>query len=178
MVSGGGLPYLHCQCALTMGGVLLHFHSLLSISTFLVFAAVVSLLISGVLVSPTLPSVGLGFLRWTVTLHLLPTFVDGRGGPGVLGFLRYCSSQFLSGSFSLASPFVPGGWGGGGGGDFVTCSCLIFSLYIILCNSFCFLPSILYRIAAAWLLHERASAGWEPMVSAVWSSHPLQTQFI
>ena len=109
---------------LAMGEGLLYFCSLLSVSTFLVFAAVVSLWFSGVLVSPTLPSVGLGFLQWTVSLHLSPllTFGDGRGGPGVLGFRGSCSSQFPSGSFSLASPFVPEG-------DFVTCFCLFF-LYI------------------------------------------------
>ena len=106
---------------LAMGEGLLYFCSLLSVSTFLVFAAVVSLWISGVLVSPTLPSVGLGFLQWTVSLHLSPllTFGDGRGGLGVLGFRGSCSSQFPSGSFSLASPFVPEG-------DFVTCFCLFF----------------------------------------------------
>ena len=112
---------------LAKGGVLLHFRSLLSVSTFLVFAAVVSLRISGVLVSPTLPSVGLGFFRWTLSLHLSPllTFVVGRGGPGVLGFHRSCSSQFPSGSISLVNPFVPEG-------NFVTCFCLLFCIYYFL----------------------------------------------
>ena len=51
-----------------------------------------------------------------------------------------------------------------------------FPFYIIL--YLCFFPSFLYRIAAAWLLHMRASAGWELTLRAVWSSHPLKTQFI
>ena len=95
----------------------------------LVFAAtstaVVSLRISGVLVSSTLPSIGVGFLRWTVTFHLSPllAFADGRGGPGVLGFLRSCSSQFPSSSFHLASPLVLEG-------DFVTYFCLIY-IYVL-----------------------------------------------
>ena len=76
---------------LAMVGGLLHFRSRLSVSTFLVFAAVISLRISGVLVSPTLPSVGLGFLRWTVSLHFSPllTFADGRGGPGFPQVLQF-----------------------------------------------------------------------------------------
>ena len=80
---------------------------------------------SRVLVSPTLPSVGLGFPRWTVSLHLSPllNFVDGRGGPGVLGFRRSCSSQLPSGSVSHVSPFVPEG-------KFVACFCLFF-LFIL-----------------------------------------------
>ena len=143
VVSGGGLPYLHCQCAFGDGRGL-HFRSLLSVSTFLVFAAVVSLRISGVLVSPTLPSVHLGFLWWMVSLHLSSLLRVGAE------FRRSCSSQFPSGSFSIVSPFVPEG-------NFVTCFLFIFSLYI----------SYLYRIAAAWLLHVRASAGWEPTVPAV-----------
>ena len=60
---------------LVMGRGLFHFRSL-SVSTFMVFAAistaVVSLRISGVLVSPTLTFVGLEFLRWTVNLQPLP----------------------------------------------------------------------------------------------------------
>ena len=60
-------------------------------------------------------------------------------------------SQFPSSSFSLASPFVPVG-------DFVTfVSFFSFLYYFYTCLSF--LPSFLYRIAAAWLLHTRASAG-------------------
>ena len=108
----------------------------------------------GVLVSPALPSVGLGFLRWTVSLHLSPllAFADERGGPGVLAFHRSCCSQFPSSSFRLAGPFVPEG-------NFVTWFLFIFSLYLILCNGFCCLPSFLYRIAAAWLLHVWISAG-------------------
>ena len=110
---------------LAMEGGLLHFHSLLSVSSFLMFAAVVSLQISGVLVSPTLPSIGLGFLRWTVSLHLSLrlTFADGKGGFVVLGFCKSCSSQFPSGSFRLVSPFVPEG-------NLVTCF-LFFSLYLL-----------------------------------------------
>ena len=49
----------------------------------------------------------------------------------------------------------------------MTCFLFIFSLYIILYNGFCFLPSFLYRIAAVWLLHVTAYAGWEPTVPAV-----------
>ena len=96
VVSWGGLPCLHCQYDFGNGRGLLHFCSLLSVSTHSVFAAtstaVVSLRVSGVLVSPTLPSVGLGFLRWPVTLHLSPllAFADGRswcpGYPQVLQF--------------------------------------------------------------------------------------------
>ena len=85
-----------------------------------------------------------------------------------LGFCTSYGSQFPSGSFSLANPFVPVG-------DFVT-FVSFFPFYIIL--YLCFFPSFLYRIAAAWLLHMRASAGWELTVRVVWSSHPLKTQFI
>ena len=46
--------------------------------------------------------------------------------------------------------------------------CLFFFFFfLILCSCFCFLHSFLYRIAAAWLLHVRTSAGWELMVPAV-----------
>ena len=81
VVSVGGFPGLNCQCAFGVGWGLLHFSSLLSDFTFVVFAAVstavVSLRVSEVLVSPTLTSVNLEFLRWAVTLHLVlaPRFI-------------------------------------------------------------------------------------------------------
>ena len=66
VVCGGGLPGLNCQCAFGVGWGLLRFSSLLLNSLFVVFAAastaVVSLRVSEVLVSPTLTSIGLGFL--------------------------------------------------------------------------------------------------------------------
>ena len=126
---------------LVMGGDLLHFCSLLSISTFLVFAAVVSLRISG-------PRFAHPALRWPRISPVdgvplpLPTFVDGSRGPSVLGFCKSCSSQFPSGSFSLVCPFVPEG-------NFVT-FLFIFSLYIILYNGFCFLLSFLYIMVSVF----------------------------
>ena len=63
-----------------------------------------------------------------------------------LGFRMSYGFQFPSGSFSLASPCVLMG-------DFVTfvSFCIILKLM--------FSSSFLYRIAAVWLLHMRASAG-------------------
>ena len=111
-----------------MGRGLLHFRSLLSVSTFVVFAAptaVVSLWISGVLIShPDLRQPGISLVDGKPpTSPLSSLTADGRGGPGVLSFRKSCGSQFPSSSFSLASPFVLEG-------DFVTCFCLIF-LYIL-----------------------------------------------
>ena len=66
-----------------------------------------------------------------------------------LDFRTSYGSQFPSGSFSLANPFVPVG-------DFVT-FVSFFHFYIIFI--LVFLPSFLCRIAAACMLHMRASAG-------------------
>ena len=91
-----------------MGVDLLHFPSFLSVSTFLVFAVVVFLRLSLVLVSLTLPSVGLGFLRWTESLPLscLCGWEQWSWRPG---FPQVWRSLFPSSSFRLVTPFVPGG---------------------------------------------------------------------
>ena len=75
--------------------------SLLSDSTFVVFAAastaVVSLWVSGVLVSRTLTSVGLGFRRWAMILHLVLA----------LQFIVRCNiilPKLLSGPFQIQCP--------------------------------------------------------------------------
>ena len=81
VVSSGGLPCLHCQCASSDGEGFLHFRSLLSNSPFVVFtatsAAVTSLRFSGGSRFTHPNSIGLGFFWWAVTLHvvLAPQFI-------------------------------------------------------------------------------------------------------
>ena len=138
---------------LAIGVGLLHFRSLLSVSTFLVFTAVVFLRISLVLVSLALPSVGLGFLRWTVSLHLSPLLTLRMGAVVLVSWVS--AGPAVSVPFRLFSScqsFCSGG-------NFVTCFLLSFYFYIISYNGFYFLPSFLYRIAAAWLLHVRTTTG-------------------
>ena len=110
VVSGGGLPYLHCWWAFDDGSRSPPLSFLLSVSTFLIFAAVVFLRISWVLISFTLSSVGLGFLRWTIPPSLpSPTFADGSGGLGVLGFRGSGSLSSHPALFVLSAFLFPGG---------------------------------------------------------------------
>ena len=91
-----------------------------------------------------------------------------------LGFRTSYGSQFPSCSFSLvpSSPFVPVG-----DFDLFLFFFFFFFFLFILFYTYVFFPPFLYRIAAAWLLRMRASAGRELTVRTVWS-RPLQTQFI
>ena len=121
---------------------LLHFPSFLSVSTFLVFAVVVFLRLSLVLVSLTLPSVGLGFLRWTESLPLscLCGWEQWSWRPG---FPQVWRSLFPSSSFRLVTPFVPGGGGGGNFGTF-----FLFIFYIMVSVFFPhFCTGLLLRVA-------------------------------
>ena len=110
VVSGAAFLTFSAGGLLAMGVGLLHFRSLLSVSTFLVFAAVVFLQISRVLVSLTLPSVGLGFLRWTVSLHLSPLLTLLMG---VVVLVSWVSAGLAVSApfrlFSSCQPFCSGG---------------------------------------------------------------------
>ena len=150
-LQAGGLPCLPCPCAFGDGDgfppllfftVRFHVRGAHSQPPQLWFLSR-----SGVLVSPTLNSVGLGFLRWAVNLQVVlaprlivqwnsilqeslsgPSQIQcvvGRGGPGVLGFHTSCGSQFPSSYFSLASPFVQEG-------DIVTCFVSFFFIHYFL----------------------------------------------
>ena len=139
VVSWGDLPYLHCQCPFGsgMGGspplsfFTVRFH----------FLGVCSHLHSCGF-SPDLrgPHFTHPVLRWPRISPVdgdppphppLFAFAGGRGGPGVLDFRRFYSSQFPSGSFSLARPFVPGE-------DSVSCFCLFFSFVYYFMSLFLF----------------------------------------
>ena len=97
-------------------------------------------------------------------------FAVGSSGPGVLGFHGSDSLCSLPTLFVFSALLFRGElWD-----LFFTYFLFIYFLY----NGFCFPPSFLYMIAAAWLLHVGESTGWIPTVPTVWSSHPLQTQFI
>ena len=97
VVSGGGHTSFTAGWHLAMGVGFLHFRSFLSVSTFLVFAVVVFLWVSRVLVSLTLLSVGLGFLWWTVSLPL-STLLSLRVGAVVL-------VSWVSAGLAVSVPF-------------------------------------------------------------------------
>ena len=131
LAMGGGL--LHFRSGL------LHFRSVLSVSSFLVFAAVIFLLISRVLVSLTLPSVGLGFLRWTVSLPLSPLLPLRMGAVVLVSWVSVdLAVSVPSRLFSSCRPFCSGG-------NFGTCFFiyLFFYLYIY----------IFYRMVSVFFPH-------------------------
>ena len=105
---------------------------------------------------------------WYYFLSNVTPFISSASHFGLSSLIGYFFC-FYSGFGHPGQPFCSVG-------NFVTF--LIFLISILFYIVVCVLPSYLYRIAAAWLLHMRASPGWELTVPAVWSCHPIQTQFM
>ena len=157
---------------LVMGVDLLHFHSFLSVSTFFVFAVVVFLQISRFSFHSPCPPLAWDFSSGQCPFPSPLSCLCGWGQwSWCPEFPQVGQSLFPSGSFCLVSPFCFGG-------NFGTCFLFNFYLYIFYIMVSVFFPHFCTRIAAAWLLHVGKSTGWKPTVPAVWSSYPLQTQFI